>query len=391
MTNRKLPDWIKSYLTYTDETEPPESYRRWVAISTVASALQRKVSIPMMGMTYPNMYIVLVGPSGCRKGTAMKPARKMIRELGIKIAVEASTGAALVQELVDCKEDALFEDTIYSHASLTVFSEEFTVFLGTNQTDLMATLCNWFDCDDDWTKRTIGRDKEKIINVWVNLLGATTPTLIQSTLPQDAIGGGLTSRMIFVYEAKKGKLVIFPVESQEEIELRKKLIHDLELIRSMHGEFQMSEGWIESYSQWRAAEDDVPPFKDVRFEGYFNRRAAHIIKLCMIVSASRSSEMVLTREDFETAISYLRQVERKMSTTFTGFGTSPIAQLIPDVMKEIGQRKTMPYSDLLNMFYFNADRELMNKCLDTLVDMKFCKRVHTGGDVNIVYLKEEKE
>ena len=61
---RKLNDWIDSYLEYTKNSEPPDLYKEWVAVSVVASILQRKCSLPWGDITfYPNMYIILVGPS----------------------------------------------------------------------------------------------------------------------------------------------------------------------------------------------------------------------------------------------------------------------------------------------------------------------------------------
>lgn len=384
MPNRKLPDWIDAYTTFTSESEPPDSYKRWVAVSAIASALQRKVMIPMHGGVYPNMYVVLVGPSGCRKGTAIKPARDMIRELGIPLSVEATSGAALVRRLKDAKEDSLLGTRMYSHCSLTICSEELTVFLGYNQIELMATLCDWYDCTPKWTKETIGRGPEPIDNVWVNLLGATTPSLIQSTLPQDAIGGGLTSRIVFIFEPRKGKLIILDAETPETKQLRQELMHDLEVIRTIHGEFQLSNEWLESYTKWRVAEDEKPPFKDTRFSGYFNRRPTHIIKLSMIVSASRSNELILSGGDFDRAIRFLREAEIKMPHTFAGFGASPVAKIIPVVINLLETKGEILMSDLVKMFYFDADKELIDKCIATLMAMKVCKVVAIAGDTKIV-------
>ena len=77
--SRESKDWINTYLAYTDNTEPPHLYKEWVAVSVIASALQRKVFLEWGPMTfYPNMYIILCGPSGkARKSTAMGPGMKL--------------------------------------------------------------------------------------------------------------------------------------------------------------------------------------------------------------------------------------------------------------------------------------------------------------------------
>ena len=98
---RKLNDWIDSYLEYTKNSEPPDLYKEWVAVSVVASILQRKCSLPWGDITfYPNMYIVLTGPSGkARKSTAMGPGMKLLRDMGVKLAAESITREALIREL----------------------------------------------------------------------------------------------------------------------------------------------------------------------------------------------------------------------------------------------------------------------------------------------------
>ena len=77
------------------------------------------------------MYIVLVGPSGCRKGTAMGPGYSFLRKVGAKLSAEATTREALIGSLELCKDTSVAPDgTSYDHSSLTIFSQELTVFLG---------------------------------------------------------------------------------------------------------------------------------------------------------------------------------------------------------------------------------------------------------------------
>ena len=155
---------------------------------------------------YPNMYVVLVGPSGkCRKGTAMSQGYDFLKEMGTKMAAESTTREALIQALQQSNDTQVDPVTnkMYLHASLTIYSQELTVFLGYNNVALMSDLTDWYDCRSSWTYRTKHQGTDEIIGVYVNLIGATTPELLQTALPRDAIGGGLTARMIFVFETKK--------------------------------------------------------------------------------------------------------------------------------------------------------------------------------------------
>ncbi len=182
----------------------------------IASAMRRKCYLNWgIYKFYPNMFIILVGPPGkARKGTAMNPAKKHLANLQIKTAAEATTKEALIRRIAE-SSDTYNEAKkgmigMQTHCSLTVFAEELTVFLGYSNRELMAHLADWFDCSAKWTYDTKGAGTDEITNLWVNILGATTPELMQATMPMELMGGGLSSRMIFVYAPKKGKRTAFP-------------------------------------------------------------------------------------------------------------------------------------------------------------------------------------
>ena len=137
---RLLDDWVTGWLEYQENTEPPRPFITWVALSIVAAALQRKCRLEMGHLTwFPNMYIVIVGPSGSRKGTAMDPGRILLSGQGIKMSAESTTREALIRALKKCTSSNtdVKAGTIETHASLTVYSQELTSFMGYNNTQLM--------------------------------------------------------------------------------------------------------------------------------------------------------------------------------------------------------------------------------------------------------------
>ncbi|KKK87178.1 hypothetical protein LCGC14_2755840 [marine sediment metagenome] len=137
--SRVLKDWITRYLDFVENTEPSLLYKEWTAISVVAAALQRKCYLPWGHLTfYPNMYIVLVGPPGSRKNTAMDTGHNFLRDANIKLAADAVTRAGLVQELDAAQHAELSDKGLKVHASLTVFSEELSVFFGYDERQMVA-------------------------------------------------------------------------------------------------------------------------------------------------------------------------------------------------------------------------------------------------------------
>lgn len=273
MLKRKLPDWLTGYLQYTDQSESPTIYNVWTALSVAASALQRKCWLQWDVPTYPNLYTVLVGPSGCRKGTAMFYGRELLDELGINLSSDSITREALIRELNEAGGYSPVEGGQVYHSSMTIHSPELTVFLGYDNKQLMVDLTDWYDCRDPWRYTTKTSGKDHIRASWVNLLGATTPAMLQATMTSDAFGGGLAARVIFVYAAHKGKHVAFPFLIKEDEELRKNLAHDLTAISTLSGRFDLGDSFFAPWEKFYANEDKSVIFTDDRFEGYMQRRA----------------------------------------------------------------------------------------------------------------------
>lgn len=388
---RRLDNWLDAYLTFNENSEPPTIYHKWVAVSVVAGVLRRKVFLPWGPLTfYPNFYVVLVGPPGrCRKGTSMKPGYNLLRELGIKMAAESITREALIRELKDASDSQInpTSGSIDLHSSLTIYSPELTVFLGYNNHQLMSDLTDWFDCGDRWTYRTKNMGTDDISGVFVNLIGATTPDLIQSTLPLDAIGGGLTSRMIFVYADKKAKTVPVPFVSMETNALREHLLHDLEQIGMLQGSFRVTKAFTEAWTQWYTDADSKQLFNDGRLAAYEERRPTHILKLSMIMSVMRDPKMqqIITEGDLAAAIALLEETELSMRQTFGGVGKASNVGVMGKMLTMLGEQKRMSRSQLINIFCHDVSIQGLDEVLGTLEAMKSIRREISQNDTVIVF------
>lgn len=361
----------------------------WTGISVIAACLRRKCKFQWGTIdVYPNLYIVLVGPPGrCRKGTAMGVGEGFLRELGVKLSSSSITREALIHQLKTSSDKHIdAEGKMYLHSSLTIFSKELTVFLGYNNQQLMMDLTDWFDCGDVWEYRTKNMGTDDITGVWVNLIGATTPDLLNSTLPRDAIGGGLTSRMIFVYEQDKDHTELAPFLSPEEMELGTNLLIDLEKIAMLNGTFRATEDYVERFTSWYSiADSTAPPFDDYRFAPYFERKPTHLWKLSMIMNAARTSSMILDSCDFDRALSLLTATEVKMPQTFSGYGKNRDADILTRVMNIIGRRKEISVEELQQIVYLDADSRTLDSVLQTLELMDYARPCVQGSRTILVY------
>lgn len=391
---RHLRDWIEAYMEYTADTEPMPSYRKWVAISTLAAVLQRKCRVDWRFLEFfPNFYIVLVGVSGkCRKGLAMQPGREMLRTLGIEILPESLTRERLIQRMKSVSRTIL-ETSVEGpvHSSLTVFSKELAVFITEANRQLVMDLTDLWDCAPTWDYETKHEGQFNIEGPWLNLIGATTPSLLADTLGRTALGGGLTSRMIFVHEFGRAKNNPFPYPTKRQLELKELLVEDLNLVHQMFGDFQITSEFLSFYSQWYELTSTNPPFIDDRLSPYCERRATHAVKLSMVFSASRSSEMLVTKDDLLAAIKLLEQTEKNMPFAYHGVGASDIAEIVDRILEQLMRDQTATFKDLLKRYYYDADKLVLRKALDTLEGMGKIERRYTKNDEHIDLVVEERE
>lgn len=394
--SRRLKDWLESYLIYTNNSEPPELFHIWTAISTVAAALERKCVMYWGPLRfYPNMYIVIVAPSGkARKGTAMSYGKDLLSQLGVHMAAESITREALVREINSSFNTEIKDNNeMIHHSSLTIYAPELVVFLGYNQQQLMMDLTDWYDCghgpEGKWTYRTKTQGTDELIGVWVNLFGATTPDLLRSSLSMDAIGGGLTSRIIFVYEEDKRKSVAAPFLTEEERRIGEDLYYDLEQIHMLSGQFKANREFLDLWIEWYNSQGSAPIFNEPHLLPYCERRPVHVMKLSMILNAMRTDDMIITARDLDLAIKLLERTERKMPRTFSGIGKSPHAEVLSKVMAEIGMAGQISKSDLMRKFYYDADDRVMELIIETLRSMGFIDRVEKGNETVLIYRKKE--
>jgi hypothetical protein len=305
----------------------------------------------------------------------MEPIMKFLdaQELNVKISADATTRERLIQMLKNsCEMFNNSEGKMVTHCSLSIVSSELTVFLGYSNLQLITDLTDWFDCKRHWTYSTKNSGEDEIIGVWVNLLGATTPALIKSALPLDAIGGGLASRMIFIYANKKRGTIPAPFITHADKTLEGELQQDLGEISKMEGEFKLTESFITRWVDWYTEADKNPPFTDHILGAYCERRPTMVMKISMIISASRRSEMFITEDDLLTAISYLEEAETVMPNALSGIGKNIHADTLTRLMADISIAKKVSLDNLMWRYRYDVNKLELEQLIGSLEAMRFC-------------------
>lgn len=392
---RKTSDWINGYVELLAETEWPIPFVIWSAISCVAGALQRRVWMPWgPDKIYPNLFIILVGHSGLGKGQAMKAGIEMFRSTGLPVTADAVTLADLLNFL-DAKAGS-FEyppgsGIIQQQAAAQIFARELTVLLGTKDMKKLAHLTDLYDCHDHWKNATKSQGVDELWGVCVNILGATAPDWFPTILPVEAMGGGFSSRIIFVVEQTGRKAPTRPPWTAKHEKLRDDLQDDLHTMATYYiGPYEFDKeafGLFDSFyqKQQENIRNDLWPVPDKMFQGYCTRRALHLRKVAMSMAISRGSMGDINAADFERAYKILENAESKMPRTFGGVGRSLQGAITNDIINYLlsvaAKGRTPKRSDVLRLFIQDIDDRTLQLIETTLSRIGFMKvSVKQNGD-----------
>jgi len=387
--NRQLGDWITNYMQYVENTESPKVYHQWAGLSTISAALQKKVRLRLGRLSiFPNQYIVLVGPPGLRKSSALHSCTHLMQDIeGIKTADNASTQQALVDSLKDAEDAHIINGMRYEHSSLTAICSELEMFLGQKHSnmEMLIFLTDAFDSPEGvWTARTRGKGRLEVKSMYLNLLAATTPSSIMSSLPTGAIGGGLSSRILFVYADKVQKKIAIPEHDPSLGDLERRLRIDLHKMSLMTGEFSLTQDARKYYIHWYENFDPMGGGRicnDNYFHGWYHRKPLFVQKLVQVSSASRSSNMVIEKKDFVRAIQWVEEVEETMTEVFRGVGRSEYAQETAEIAKVLQSRSSITEPELLRLVMKDVDAKTFSTIMETLLRSQQVKLKITGSGV----------
>ena len=151
------------------------------------------------------------------------------------------------------------------------------------------------------------------------------------------------------------------------------------------GEFKLSKEYLDYWNYWYPAQDDNPPFTDLRLSGYIERRAIHALKLSIITNVSRSGKMILELQDLQRAIMLMQEAEQKMLYVFSGVGKAKLADVLMKVWTYIALNKSVRMSQLMREFHSDADIDDLSSVTRTLEQMKTIRIQWVGTDPILDY------
>lgn len=358
---RKLASWTDGFNQYMEDKGSPAIFTKWAGIFAVAAALERKVWIKTRkGVLFPNLYMITIGPPGAGKTLATSVINEFFSELNEHhLAPTNVTKASLIDALNGASRRIIRpgeNPPMIDFNSLTVISDELGVFLPSYENDFMNVLTNVYDCRIYSETRRSKNISIKMDNPQLNMTAATTPSYINALLPEGAWDQGFLSRTILVYSGSEAPSDIFG-DTLYDSALEKSLEIDLKKISNLYGKMSFTSEAEQALNEWHKA--GGPPIPDhPKLQHYNTRRTAHLLKLCMVSSASCGDSLVVTIDNYAEALDWLLEAEASMPDIFRSMRSGGDARIIEEAYHFIYQiyvKKKEPVREQL-LFAFLGER-----------------------------------
>lgn len=374
---RLCRNWLDSYIEFNQDFEPPAIYQRWMGLLTLSIAAQHRVWFQEANTKiWPNLYVVLIGPSGVGKGQAMREALPFIQQLQVPISPDKVTIRKLTKTMAAGMRS---EESLGSYSPYLIWAEELPSFLGLDawQSGKIADLTSLYDCAERWESGTATQGDDVIPQPYVCMAAGATPSSLFDVLPPASVGQGFASRLIFVEaNSYENRIAEKPWMPGFHDKLQKALLHDIELIGKMKGPMRFSDVarvyWNDFYLHRPPPGEE---YGDERMQGFAARKPFYTKKLAVLLSMADASEgehpMLVEAHHLERSLYLLSDIDKSMVNVYSEIAKDAVighySKVIRWLAKQTGKETTR--TEISQRFAYALNKDELSACLGALSDM----------------------
>lgn len=344
------------------------------------------------------MFVVFVAPPGVGKDQAIKPVKDFWAATGqLKVAPVSVSHKGLIDELADgsSQKSVILNGSWFNYHSMLVAAPELGVILPEHNLGFLSLLNELFQCYDIFDEKVRGRPEPiRIERPHLHILAGTQPKYLHELLPESAFGMGFTARIIMVYWGTPVKTKVFRGKGRSNKPMFDALLEDLVRITEMSGQFSVDDGAVEDIEHWHSELAGKTEPGHSKLVHYNARRILHVLKLSMVYSASRSSEMIIRKEDFARAIETLYEAEKYMPEIFkemkSGGHIDHIEETFHFVMTQWGRtQRPVPEHRIIHFLMSRVPANQITYMLDTMIKSGMLSVVGNLANTNTRIFKPE--
>ncbi len=333
-----VPDgWFKRYIEWTAEHESPVQYHFASALTIISSGIGRETRIDWEARDiYPNLYSLLIGPTGARKGAAIDKALQLVvPAMGCPLLPSEGTHQGFAEAL-----RRRLDDTGGLCSDGLIVAPEFSVLMSkdSNKSDLVKWLTDWYDSPKHWARALRGDPDYELRNVCVSVLGGSNIAWLR-TMPADAITGGFMPRFVLFDAQDKRFWKARPrFSSTLEKELQNQLVQAAENLPECIG-FDDEAGRYLDYWYEHDIREAYEASTDEQYQAWLARKQAAAMKIAAVWQiADGGPKDVIHKKWLHQARTVVDWGDTSVDKIYGVLGVTQEAQVTDDVLHEVRKR-----------------------------------------------------
>lgn len=363
--------WLQEFLASTIEAESPRSFFYWSGLAAISAAVRNRVWLPKpppdgFYKLFPNLYILLIAPSGLRKGYPVAIAKQLvIKTDSTRIIGGRSSIQGIIKELSTARTSPTGGPPI-TDATGFIVSGEFSTSL-VRDPDALTILTDLYDghYNPEWKNSLKNSPVEELKNVNITLLGAMNLAHFNDLITDKEVEGGFIARCVIVKESVRShkNALLRPVTRVPDVS---GLSDYLKEISRLTGPFTVTEDAIKHFETWY---NEFDPEGEDDKTGSANRIHDTILKVAMLLALSREAKLIIQECDIEEAMERCLGTVKGMEETIKGRGKSEIAEMarifLADLMRRPDHKATR--AAILAKHYGDFSSSELDKVVITLL------------------------
>lgn len=355
-----------------DATEASDVFHFATLWARIATALGRKIWFSYGLTLYPNVYLLVFGPTNDRKTTAIRGLERLGGEQ-IHVIRGSGSGEGIADDF----------EKVEPGNSVLVFSEEFAGVLRRGRWDgatLLPFLTECFDCPPKYElkfrKKPVAVDEPTPC-----MLAATTPDWFWRDARPTDFAGGFGNRIFYLTGPRKNPI---PLPTAPELRSVSRAVDALSEIKPQQVILtkQAATLWRDFYMSWDADRTD----RTELLESAVARIPSYILKLSMAYAATEDTLPQINLDQLSAAIQvgHYGLVCARELLSLQNAGSNPVRELEKQIVALVGRqpdRKTTKRTVYKSLHRHYSSTEQFNRAFDSLVKAGelFTKPMPRGG------------
>lgn len=333
--------FIRNFIKYNQGNECPYPYVLWTAYGLLAAAIGRRTFLDLKHfIVIPNIYILLIGPSGGRKTVARDKGVELLLNAipDIVLAGDNETYQGIINFMHGDKSIRSYKDhngDNIDYHPYNIFSPELMDYLQLNPQGMVTFLTNIYDKGSSPYIYRLKGEEHILTRPYVTMCSCSTPTWLTDQLKTKQFAEGYGRRTIIVchegIERKK------PTLSPEEIHAGKLCEERLREIQNLAGPFVLTPDadhwfWVEWYPKQKDPSDSF-------IRNWYSSRHINLLKVAMLTVLSETNELVVTKNHLQLALALLDEIETKLPMITSRMGRSELTEPMHNILHYVRASK----------------------------------------------------